>query len=246
MDVLGFKDLLDNRQIITINEYFTFIGSSLKNAVKKRDINYFVASDSLCLFVEKNKEKSLFDIVEVIGILQCKLLKKGILLRGGISCGEIYSDLNSNVVFGQALVEAYVLESKFSKYPRVILDDKVFDDKNDDEILRSFSDGNGFCFVTKKASDFYDYDYFFVDYMSVFFSSDVSAESCDLLFNKIESSYKKSDIGDKYKWLSFYALSSGEISLCRQSGFISNDASMSDSTINKFKRRCKLIGGFFA
>lgn len=55
-------------------------------------------------------------------------------LRGGITFGKVFSAdeeaqkrgvvLHSNILFGQGVVEAYILESKYAVYPRIIVDDK--------------------------------------------------------------------------------------------------------------------------
>ena len=66
--------------------------------------------------------------------LQRKLGKIRIFLRGGIASGEFtcYED----VIFGQGLIDAYILESKVAKYPRVLISlnieiDKYNSDKYD-------------------------------------------------------------------------------------------------------------------
>jgi hypothetical protein len=47
----------------------------------------------------------------------------GCLVRGAISLGPMYHE--GGVLFGEALVEAHELESKFARYPRVILSDRA-------------------------------------------------------------------------------------------------------------------------
>lgn len=51
------------------------------------------------------------------------LLEKGIFTRGAITIGLYYSD--ENIIFSGGLVEAYNLESKVAKYPRIIVSDKL-------------------------------------------------------------------------------------------------------------------------
>ena len=52
-------------------------------------------------------------------------LSKGFLIRGGIAKGMLYH--MENVVFGDALIEAYELESKKANMPRVLISDGVKD-----------------------------------------------------------------------------------------------------------------------
>ncbi len=48
------------------------------------------------------------------------LIEKGILFRGGLTIGNIIHNENGTV-FGQALIDAYQLETKSAKYPRIVL-----------------------------------------------------------------------------------------------------------------------------
>lgn len=57
--------------------------------------------------------------------LQQRFLRRGILLRGGISLGKHYSD--ENVTFSDALISAYRIESGQARFPRVVLDKNVID-----------------------------------------------------------------------------------------------------------------------
>jgi hypothetical protein len=52
-------------------------------------------------------------------------LRIGFLVRGGATIGKLYH--SQGVVFGEALVEAYNLESSTAVYPRVVLAGKILD-----------------------------------------------------------------------------------------------------------------------
>lgn len=56
--------------------------------------------------------------------LMMALMDLGVLVRGGISIGPLYHD--TNVVFGPALIEAYKLESRSAKFPRILVSDHVY------------------------------------------------------------------------------------------------------------------------
>jgi hypothetical protein len=58
-----------------------------------------------------------------IQLIQANLAITGTFLRGGVTRGPIYID--ENLVFGPALVEAYELEHKVAKYPRVVVHEKL-------------------------------------------------------------------------------------------------------------------------
>jgi hypothetical protein len=50
-------------------------------------------------------------------------LRLGLLIRGGLSFGQLFHD--SGVVFGEGLVDAYRLESKEAKVPRVLVSERI-------------------------------------------------------------------------------------------------------------------------
>ncbi len=56
--------------------------------------------------------------------LMMALMDLGVLVRGGISIGPLYHD--TNIVFGPALIEAYKLESRGAKSPRILVSGKVY------------------------------------------------------------------------------------------------------------------------
>lgn len=64
----------------------------------------------------------LADEILDMGYMQIELLKYNILLRGGISIGDIYFNDDENIIFGNALIRAHDLESKVARFSRIILD----------------------------------------------------------------------------------------------------------------------------
>jgi hypothetical protein len=57
--------------------------------------------------------------------LAASALRIGFLLRGGATIGKLYH--SDGVVFGEALVEAYEIESRTSIYPRIVASPKLID-----------------------------------------------------------------------------------------------------------------------
>jgi hypothetical protein len=57
-------------------------------------------------------------------------LRIGMLIRGGLSFGQLYHD--GDVVFGEAMVDAYRLESKLAKNPRVLVSERVINQLTDE------------------------------------------------------------------------------------------------------------------
>jgi hypothetical protein len=58
-----------------------------------------------------------------VSIIAASALKIGFLIRGGIAKGKLYHA--DGVVFGEALVKAYRLESHVAIYPRVVVSDDI-------------------------------------------------------------------------------------------------------------------------
>jgi hypothetical protein len=71
--------------------------------------------------------------------LAMALLNLGVLVRGGIAQGLLYHD--PSVVFGPALIDAYYLESKCAKFPRILVSQGVCDASHK-EILHIPSEGS--------------------------------------------------------------------------------------------------------
>jgi len=53
---------------------------------------------------------------------QANLAAEGVLIRGGVTMGDLLTDPNENLVFGPALVRSYELENKRAIYPRIVID----------------------------------------------------------------------------------------------------------------------------
>jgi hypothetical protein len=68
-------------------------------------------------------EPELGRCFEELAWYQLQMLHAGFVVRGAIAFGEMH--ISEDLCFGKALVEAYRLENKDAKYPRVILSDHV-------------------------------------------------------------------------------------------------------------------------
>lgn len=65
--------------------------------------------------------QSLYNTTQTISIF----LSKGFLCRGGIAYGDVYFDLDENIIFGPAVNCAYYLESKIAVYPNIIIEEQL-------------------------------------------------------------------------------------------------------------------------
>lgn len=66
---------------------------------------------------------------------QTNLIAQGVLVRGGISHGEVHHD--GGVVFSPAFVRAYDLESQFANFPRIVLGPELFQGLRSDPRMRA-------------------------------------------------------------------------------------------------------------
>ena len=74
---------------------------------------------------DKLKRPAFLAVAMISAIIQVQFLSFGYLTRGAISYGSFYCD--NLMVWGQALVNAYRLESNNAIYPRVIVDPNLID-----------------------------------------------------------------------------------------------------------------------
>jgi hypothetical protein len=149
---------------------------------------------------------SVFYILIDLVHLQLELLLRGILFRGGLVVGDVYH--KDNIVFGPGMNEAYELESKYAKSPRIILTKKTIDEgfshnpeQNTPEMelehilstVRKDSDGYYFIDYLKQSEEFdFEYDYY------------VMLNKTKNFFEKELLDNKDKNIIEKYLWLKQY------------------------------------------
>lgn len=165
LDILGFKNLISNsqfscRDIYKIYEAFEPIQKVYygKEYGETQDIKIKIMSDSICLYIEADKSNSLRSLVSFCVAFQYDLLtiSPTIFVRGGITFGDMY--INDDIIFGPALTEAYLLEEKNAKVPRIIIRKETLDygkKSSDDESQKILMN------CTFRDDDaFYTLDYF--------------------------------------------------------------------------------------
>jgi len=172
LDILGFRNLVlqslakdVQRALDTVRKF-----TQVKGAFAPLS---FAFSDSIVRvrFLDGANAKEpqglltaeLLDIVHAQG----ELIAHDIILRGGISSGQIYA--NGAEIFGPALIRAYELETKAALYPRVVLDPILLNETKANSALGR--DGNTaeedrleFRKLLKRGEN----GYWFVNYLSAF------------------------------------------------------------------------------
>ncbi len=152
VDVMGIKDRIVNSDKPQDFEMYTIILNMFANQpFTENKLHISMFSD--CMYIVADKEhidlvvnllanfayRLLFNNTPLITInSDGSILNENhfdcLKLRGGITFGKVYSAdeeaqkkgtvLHTNALFGQGVVDAYTLESKYAVYPRIIIDDK--------------------------------------------------------------------------------------------------------------------------
>jgi len=243
IDILGFKDMVhrydsgkEPKLLDNLIDIINTAGNLLKRELPIPNNPYLknwkdflevkVFSDCFCISIPY--EHPHFSFVEnvkfyyqYISGFQILLLEKGYLVRGGITIGSYYSD--DNLIFSGGLVEAYELESKQAKMPRIIVSDKLLKAINENRCYCAdymFLVDNGLTFINPFNHNLIDSD--FVDIMiEEYFRNSGVAGIMDMTFREqdeleksrtLESVLTQIDIelaktgmdenvSQKYKWL---------------------------------------------
>jgi hypothetical protein len=110
LDLLGFKDLVRTADVGHVIELYDDVIEKLMagaEAKKPLGISYSWFSDTFILF-SRGDSLQEFALLEQAGRLFFqRLILAEIPVRGAISHGKLYSNLEKNIFIGEALIEAY-------------------------------------------------------------------------------------------------------------------------------------------
>lgn len=134
IDILGFREHIrrsetNPQHARAIHQALKYISNLKKEndegtlSLKELGTEVSVFSDSIVISYPTKIAGAFFYLILDIVYLQLDMMAKGILVRGGITVGELFHE--DNTVFGPAMVEAYEIESKKAIYPRVIVEEKA-------------------------------------------------------------------------------------------------------------------------
>lgn len=80
-------------------------------------------SDSIIVSFPYNDYRDLVRLLRFVAEFQDSMVLKGLPLRGGVTVGPLFH--TDTFAFGPAMNRAYELESKFAKFPRIIVDSSL-------------------------------------------------------------------------------------------------------------------------
>lgn len=121
-DILGFSSMVEEDSKSTEPQYLPIFLEALDVIAedsKKSGLEIRIFSDSIIVATPLSPQNVL-DVIDAAAKLQCFFLQRNILIRGGISYGKHYA--TANLMFSQALVAAYRIESKLARFPRIVID----------------------------------------------------------------------------------------------------------------------------
>lgn len=162
IDILGFKEIVKQSEtpqifekIIQAFEHLSFIKGHIKEQIDElkksnelilqvvarwQDAKIHTFSDSIFISIPKN-EYGLMVLGEYTSLIYNALFANGFLARGAITKGKIFED--TDVVFGEGLIEAYELESRAAIYPRILISNSVAQDIQSPQTFYSHQDFDG-------------------------------------------------------------------------------------------------------
>lgn len=128
LDILGFKSYLARSSCSEIHAIFDILRKKTNRELNLngvqieafKHIRYTILSDSIIVYIDSSIDDAFAALLDVCGGLQLSLANREepILLRGGIAKGGLF--VENDIIYGEGLVRAYLLESNLSKYPRII------------------------------------------------------------------------------------------------------------------------------
>jgi hypothetical protein len=159
-DILGWKEATKNRDIKTlfepiksIEDFASNFTPEVKNTLEKSSgisdqllrehggIEFSLFSDCFAVSAPATMGKVVF---KILAFASDELLRKGFLLRGGVTLGQLYH--KQRILFGPALIEAIEMEQKDAVFSRFLCSRELIQfldctDYKDEVVLRDCCEG---------------------------------------------------------------------------------------------------------
>ncbi len=211
IDLLGFKELVKNKTCSEILDIFHEVNkqySIRKGDVDQKDsfipvippddIHYYIMSDSICIYIKDDIQFALPVLIALCLNFQLRMLSfdPPILVRGSISHGKLYSD--QRIIFGSALVDAYLREEKLARYPRIIIPRHIIDDSKEEMTQTVVRSG----FIQPEQDGFY-----VINYIEVLCGQHFRQNDRDNLMRYVNEMLKKAfdpSLREKYLYLEYW------------------------------------------
>lgn len=200
IDLLGFKEIVKAKTCSEIVEIFNeakkrYIINQITDeneeipVIPSEEIHYYIMSDSICIYIDDNVPYAFPILAWLCTFFQVRMLclDTPVFVRGSITKGKIYSD--SNVLFGPALVEAYLRAEKLARVPRIIIPVQLYDETKDqtERAMRK-----GFTYLEQDGFYVTNYiNYFCVHSSTVAYREKVYQFVCNALNTSLDQSIRE-------------------------------------------------------
>lgn len=160
VDLLGVTQKIKKGSQWALDWIWLFYKTITQEIEQHQNVKFKIFSDNILICKEIKEADSEQAVVEIFEILdkieELMFTAEALFIRGAVVVGKLHFD--DNFVYGEALVNAYQLESKLAIYPRVIVDKSALDlikDKNipvvQDKDGQYFYDYIQLCIVENKV-----------------------------------------------------------------------------------------------
>lgn len=240
IDILGFKEMIFNssknpdmqniiwqalnylKKLEKNHEWVKNFMTVEEDAQRKNLNNFHIDnlikvtcfSDSILisLKIEEKRFNEIFStLVAYVAFIGNFLIRNGILIRGGITIGDLVHTKNG-IVYGSGLIKAYELESKTAIYPRIIISKELKEKLNYPlmskkerypyhQYLKRFEDG---CFGFDQLIILQVMDSLVDDlFLDMFGEEKVTLinKVKDVILNGLNNNFENISVFNKYNWL---------------------------------------------
>jgi hypothetical protein len=114
IDILGFKNLVDNNSHEFVYKKLSALIESL-NEIKKRKndiIKIWTFSDSILIFTKDDSEVCADHILFETSSIIRKSISLELLAKGAVAFGEFTADYDNSIFFGKPLIDAFQLQEE--------------------------------------------------------------------------------------------------------------------------------------
>lgn len=192
LDILGYSNMVksDLEGPAGEEKYFQKLIQLHKetNLLKNENLNFTLIqfSDSIIISAPYNP-KTFHAFSKLIAEYQFKLLANGIPIRGGITYGKHFYE--NDFLFSSALIDAYNIESKLARFPRIILSDDLFELLNSQHVNLEYV--------------VLDNNYKIIDFLHNVTLDESNIKIINSIVNKLETN-KNETVSEKGFWLKEY------------------------------------------
>jgi len=206
-DILGFRDFVikhGSNPAKIFDQIFSVRFRAIQPFGQAKTINF---SDTIIVAIPlkaNDERKTIRKVLSDLAELHSELAIKDMVVRGSVTIGDIYINKEyrlSPVVFGPALIRAHVLESKYAKYPRIIVDPDILSDIGANEYIRKWDDGNSFVDYLRAS---YQHENFRVTSTRPISTKHYLELHKEKIISNLEQYQKSADVVKKYKWVAEY------------------------------------------